>query len=100
MKKAIISQVVIFIAAYIALTPDQIADNTHLFGLIGDTEIVRGNSIWVMLAAMVLSIINIWFWWPKTPVASISETSAKGIKSAKAEEAKAEEKDPVVPKMD
>ena len=97
MKKAIISQVVIFIAAYFALTPDQIADNTHLFGLIGSYDLVRGNSIWVMSIAAVLSAINIWVWWPRVKITTPSEKPAE---SAEVKEIKSEENDPVVPKMD
>lgn len=102
MKKAIIAQILIFITAWALMTPDQLVDNTYVFGLIGNVEVIRGNSIWVLSGAAILSAINIWLWWPKeVKVASISETSAKGIKSTKAEEAKAEEtKDPIVPKMD
>ena len=99
MKKAIISQVVIFIAAYFALTPDQIADNTHLFGLIGSYDLVRGNSIWVMSIAAVLSAINIWVWWPKKSTTP-SEKPAESTKGAEVKEIKSEENDPVVPKMD
>jgi hypothetical protein len=96
MKKTIVFQVLIFIVAWFILTPDTLEDNTHLFGLIGSYDIIHGNSIWVMIGAGVLSVLNIWVWWPKT---------AEGIKSveAKAEEAKAEDvkvEDPVVPKMD
>ena len=99
MKKAIRSQVVIFIAAYFALTPDQIADNTHLFGLIGSYGLVRGNSIWVMSIAAVLSAINIWVWWPKKSTTP-SEKPAESTKGAEVKEIKSEENDPVVPKMD
>ena len=99
MKKAIRSQVVIFIAAYFALTPDQIADNTHLFGLIGSYDLVRGNSIWVMSIAAVLSAINIWVWWPKKSTTP-SEKPAESTKGAEVKEIKSEENDPVVPKMD
>ena len=98
MKKTIVIQMIILIVAWIVTTPDVAQDNTYLFGLVGDVEVVRGNSIWVMLSTMVASVCNIWFWWPKTPV--ISTKSAKA-EEAKAEEAKAEEtKDPIVPKMD
>ena len=97
MKKAImiITQVIIFIAAYFTMTPDTLEDNTHLFGLIGDIEVIKGNTDWVMLGAMVLSVINIIVWWPKvkvihtTPIAENTKNEAKEI-----------DQDPVVPKMD
>ena len=98
-------QVLIFIVAWFILTPDTLEDNTYLFGLIGEVEIIRGNSIWVMIGAGVLSVLNIWFWWPKTQVTSTPSEAptAEGTKSAEAEEVKTEEAkaaDPVVPKMD
>ena len=97
MKKAIISQVVIFIAAYFALTPDQIADNTHLFGLIGSYDLVRGNSIWVMSIAAVLSAINIWVWWPKVKITNTVKES-EGTKNA--ETAEKIDQDPKTPTLD
>lgn len=101
---AIILQMVIFIAAWFIMTPDQLTDNTHLFGLIGSYDLVRGNTVWVLLGAAILSIINLWVWWPKTQVIStLSEPITEGTKSAEAEEVKTEEAkaaDPVVPKMD
>ena len=94
---AIILQMVIFIVAWIVTTPDVAQDNTYLFGLIGDVEVVRGNSIWVMSIAAVLSAINIWVWWPKSRevVNTSSELSKEDTKSTEAKAA-----DPVVPKMD
>ena len=97
MKKTIVFQVLIFITAWALMTPDTIEDNTYMFGLIGDVEVIKGNTIWVMLAAMVLSIINIWFWWPKSP---IHKTVEVGADTKSAETDKAKDQDPVVPKMD
>lgn len=91
---AIILQMVIFIVAWIVTTPDVAQDNTYLFGLIGDVEVVRGNSIWVMSIAAVLSAFNIWVWWPKKS----TTPSEKPAESTKSTEAKIE--DPIVPKMD
>ena len=45
MKKAIVFQVLIFIAAWFAMTPDQVVDNTYVFGLIGSYDIIHGNYI-------------------------------------------------------
>ena len=101
MKKAIVIQMIILIVAWIITTPDVAQDNTYLFGLIGDVEVVRGNSIWVMLSTMVASVCNIWFWWPKAQ--GVADTpSEKPAESTKGEvkEIKSEENDPVVPKMD
>lgn len=99
MKKAIMVQVIIFVVAWFVMTPDVAQDNTHLFGLIGGVEIIRGNAIWVLLGAAVLSMLNIWVWWPKTQVTTHSESSpAESTKSAEIKVV--EEKDPVVPKMD
>ena len=98
MRKAmtIITQVLIFTVAWFILTPDTLEDNTYVFGLIGNVEVIKGNADWVLLGAAILSALNIYFWWPKgvdTP--SEKPVSAEGTKSAKVEE-----KDPVVPKMD
>lgn len=86
---AIIIQIIILTAAYFTMTPDILKDNTWVFGLIGDVEVVKGNTDWIMLTAGILSVFNIWVWWPNTKTV---ETVVK------TEEAKAE--DPVVPKMD
>ena len=95
MKKAIAFQMLIFIAAWFIMIPDTIEDNTYLFGLIGSYDLVRGNAHWVLLGAAVLSALNIWVWWPKS-----TKTVETVAVEAKAEEAKAKDQDPVVPKMD
>lgn len=102
MKKTIVIQVLIFIATWFIMTPDQLVDNTYVFGLFGSHDVVAGNSIWVLLGAAVLSVINIWVWWPSRKVVNTpAQTSAKEVtKSVEAEEVKTEEKDPIVPKMD
>ena len=67
MKKAIaiVIQILIFVGAWFILTPDTLEDNTYIFGLFGDVEVIKGNSIWVMIGAGVLSVLNIsykeWF---------------------------------------
>ena len=97
MRKAmtIITQVLIFTVAWFVMTPDQLIDNTHLFGLFGDVEITKGNTVWVLAGAAILSVLNIWFWWPKEAVANTIKVEGTSA------EAKAEEtKDPIVPKMD
>jgi len=95
---AIILQMVIFIAAWFIMTPDQVVDNTYIFGLIGSYDVIPGNTHWVMLGAAVLSAFNIWLWWPKSTTHQTVAEAAKGTKSAEAKETKAE--DPVIPKMD
>ena len=98
MKKAIMVQVIIFVVAWFVMTPDTLEDNTHLFGLFGDVEVIKGNSIWVLTGAAILSIINLWVWWPKSPTRQSVEVAA--AKSAETVEAKAADPDPIVPKMD
>ena len=106
MKKTIVMQVLIFIIAWFVMTPDVMQDNTHLFGLIGDVEIIKGNAHWVFLGAMIVSIANIWFWWPKAQgvVNTSSESStpivAKGTKSAEAKAEETTDLDPKTPTLD
>ena len=99
MKKTIvvITQVLIFIAAWALESPDTLVDNTYVFGLIGSYDLVRGNAHWVLLGAAVASVLNILIWWPKSPTHKTVGDNAD-TKSAETDEAKA--KDPVVPKMD
>lgn len=95
MKKAIaiVIQILIFVGAWATMTPDQLVDNTYVFGLFGSHDVVAGNTVWVLLGAMFLSVINIWLWWPKvkvihtTPIAENTKNEAK-------------DPDPIVPKMD
>ena len=95
---AIVIQTIIFITAWFVMTPDQVVDNTHIFGLIGSYDTVPGNTVWVLLGAAILSIINLWVWWPKSPTRQSVEVAA--AKSAETVEAKAADPDPIVPKMD
>lgn len=98
MKKAIAFEMLIFIAAWFVMSPDVLKDNTYVFGLIGNYDLIRGNAHWVLLGAAVLSALNIWIWWPKSQSVTPNEKPAEVKEEPKAEEAKAE--DPVVPKMD
>jgi hypothetical protein len=97
MKKTIatITQILIFIGAWFVMAPDQLVDNTYIFGLVGSVELVKGNADWVMMTAGILSVFNIWVWWPKSPTRQSVEVAA-----AKSAEAKAKDPDPIVPKMD
>ena len=101
MKKAIVFQVLIFIAAWSIMTPDVMEDNTYVFGLFGSHDVVAGNSIWVMIGAGVLSIINIWLWWPKTQVTSTHNEKPIVDESTKsAEAAEKIDEDPKTPTLD
>ena len=55
----LIVNVIVFIIGWGCIVPDQIFDNTHLFGLIGDTEIVRGNTSTVFGICAVLSTLSL-----------------------------------------
>jgi len=55
----LIANVVVFIVGWGCIVPDQIFDNTHLFGLIGDTEIVRGNTSTVFGICAILSTLSL-----------------------------------------
>ena len=94
---AIIIQVLIFTGTWALVTPDTLVDNTYLFGLFGSYDTVPGNTVWVLLGAAILSIINIWLWWPKSPT---HKTVEVGTDTKSAETDKAINQDPVVPKMD
>ena len=54
---ALIANIVVFIVGWGCIVPDQIFDNTHLFGLIGDTEILRGNTSTVFGVCACMSTI-------------------------------------------
>lgn len=97
MKKtiAIIIQVLIFVGAWYFIS-DQITNNTYVFGLIGSYDAIAENIKWILLSAAVLSVLNIWVWWPSRKVINTSET-VKTAEDTKSAEAKT---DPVVPKMD
>lgn len=111
----LIANVVIFIIGWGCIVPDQIMDNTHLFGIIGEVEIIRGNTAVVFGICSILSTLSL--------IAGMVEAIVEGYRprfhpSARAEkprktpkisgmritdptapeEVKAE--DPVVPKMD
>ena len=93
----IVVQVLIFVGAWFVMSPDVLEDNTHLFGLIGDIEVIKGNTDWVMLCSALLSALNILIWWPKSPT---HKTVGDNANTKSAETNKAKDQDPVVPKMD
>ena len=55
----LIVNVVIFIIGWGCIVPDQILDQTHLFGLIGDVEIIRGNTAVVFGVCSVMSTLTL-----------------------------------------
>lgn len=55
----LIANVVIFIIGWGCIVPDQIMDNTHLFGVIGEVEIIRGNTAVVFGICSILSTLSL-----------------------------------------
>lgn len=66
---ALIVNAVVFLIGWGCIVPDQLSDQTHLFGLVGSVEIIKGNTAVVfgmcallatlsMIAAMVEAIIE------------------------------------------
>ena len=53
----LIVNVVIFIIGWGCIVPDQVSDQTHLFGLIGSYEIVKGNTAVVFGVCSVMSTL-------------------------------------------
>jgi len=56
---AVIINVVIFIIGWGCIVPDQLMDQTHLFGLIGDIQIVKGNTAVVFGMCGILSTLTL-----------------------------------------
>lgn len=104
MRKVIMTviQMVIFIAAWYLIT-NRIEANTYFGSVSYNVDAIAENIRWILLGAAGLSVLNIWFWWPRTrkvintPSATpITPIAAEGANTKSAEA----EKDPVVPKMD
>ena len=55
---AIIANIVVFLIGWGCIVPDVINDQTHLFGLIGDVEILRGNTSTVFGVCSVVSTLS------------------------------------------
>lgn len=55
----LIANVVIFIIGWGCIVPDQTMDNTHLFGIIGEVEIIRGNTAVVFGICSILSTLSL-----------------------------------------
>lgn len=114
---AIIANIVVFVIGWGCIVPDQILDQTHLFGLVGDFEIVRGNTAVVfgvcgvmstlaLIAAMVEAIVEDYSrprFNPNTRNERPKKTpkvSGVRITDPKSPETDEAAEDPVVPKMD
>ena len=54
---ATITNMIVFIISWGCIVPDQMMDQTHLFGLIGNVEIVRGNTSTVFGIASIVSTL-------------------------------------------
>ena len=54
---ALIANVVVFLIGWGCIVPDVINDQTHLFGLIGDVEILRGNTSTVFGVCSIMSTL-------------------------------------------
>lgn len=52
---AIIANIIVFIIGWGCIVPDQLLDKTHLFGLIGDIEIIKGNTAVVFGVCSILT---------------------------------------------
>ena len=55
----LIVNIVVFVIGWGCIVPDQIFDNTHLFGLIGEVEIVRGNTATVFGVCAIMSTLTL-----------------------------------------
>ena len=54
---ATITNIIVFIISWGCIVPDQMMDQTHLFGLIGNVEIIRGNTSTVFGIASIVSTL-------------------------------------------
>ena len=55
----LIVNAIIFFIGWGCIVPDQLSDQTHLFGLIGDVEIVKGNTAVVFGMCALLSTLSL-----------------------------------------
>ena len=56
---ALIANIVVFVIGWGCIVPDTINDQTHLFGLIGDVEIIRGNTAVVFGVCAIMSTLTL-----------------------------------------
>ena len=55
---ALIANIVVFIIGWGCIVPDTVNDNTHLFGLVGDIQIVKGNTAVVFGVCACMSTLS------------------------------------------
>ena len=55
----LIVNVIVFVIGWGCIVPDTINDQTHLFGLVGDVEILRGNTSTVFGVCSVMSTLTL-----------------------------------------
>ena len=55
----LIVNIVVFVIGWGCIVPDTINDQTHLFGLIGDVEIIRGNTAVVFGVCAIMSTLTL-----------------------------------------
>lgn len=55
----IIINAIIFVIGWGCIVPDQLIDKTHLFGIIGDVEITKGNTAVVFGMCALLSTLSL-----------------------------------------
>lgn len=109
---ALIIDVIIFVLGWGCIVPDQLNDQTHLFGLIGDVEIVRGNtavvfgmcallSLLTLIAAIVEALVEE-LYHPRFNQVARTERPKKisGMRITDPVVPEIAKEDPVVPKMD
>ena len=56
---AIIANIIVFIIGWGCIVPDQLLDKTHLFGIIGNVEIVKGNTSTVFGVCACMSALTL-----------------------------------------
>ena len=55
----LIVNVIVFMIGWGCIVPDQLNDQTHLFGLVGDIQIVKGNTATVFGMCGILSTLSL-----------------------------------------
>ena len=55
----LIVNVIVFVIGWGCIVPDQLNDQTHLFGLVGDIQIVKGNTATVFGMCGILSTLSL-----------------------------------------
>ena len=55
----LIINAMIFLIGWGCIVPDQLLDNTHLFGLLGDVEVIKGNTAVVFGVCACMSTLTL-----------------------------------------